>query len=234
MRRVQGSACAAAAAPDMIHPSDDSLLLLPLRWKSPSAWPCASAGERETAQAADRVEHHNSENTKEPKPAWRSFYTWGSSIGSIFAPPQRPDKRFSAPKSIQIVGLTGIRVAIALAASSPIECRASLDEERAIVLYRIEFAACVKEHVMALTVPQRRIALDAIERRLSQEPLVETRNRKPLRPNPIAPWELRVGGIRVFYEVEAGETGEASIVRILAVGIKKGNNLRIAGQEMKI
>ena len=47
------------------------------------------------------------------------------------------------------------------------------------------------------------MVLDAIERQLVSEPLKESRNRKPLRPNPIAPWELRVGGLRVFYEVTA-------------------------------
>jgi hypothetical protein len=34
------------------------------------------------------------------------------------------------------------------------------------------------------------------------EPLIRTRNRKPLRePNPLGRWELRVGESRVFYRV---------------------------------
>ncbi len=41
--------------------------------------------------------------------------------------------------------------------------------------------------------------LSAIEVQLVHEPLTETRNRKLLRPNPIAPWELRVGDLRAFY-----------------------------------
>jgi mRNA-degrading endonuclease RelE of RelBE toxin-antitoxin system len=97
--------------------------------------------------------------------------------------------------------------------------------------YRIEFAECVKDHLMALTVRQRTTALNAIERQLSFEPLKETRNRKPLRPNPIAPWELRIGEIRVFYDVESGDPG---IVRVLAVGLKKGNSLRVAGREIQL
>ena len=40
-----------------------------------------------------------------------------------------------------------------------------------------------------LTARDRTTALAAIERQLTHEPLKETRNRKPLRPNPIAPWE---------------------------------------------
>ena len=55
--------------------------------------------------------------------------------------------------------------------------------------YEVRFADDVKEHLRALSVPERSAALEAIERELPYEPLVETRNRKPLRPNPIAPWE---------------------------------------------
>ena len=97
--------------------------------------------------------------------------------------------------------------------------------------YEVRFADDVKEHLRALTVPERSVALEAIERQLPYEPLVETRNRKPLRPNPIAPWELRVGKLRVFYEVVAGEP---SLVRILAVGKKDRNILRVAGREMTL
>ena len=59
----------------------------------------------------------------------------------------------------------------------------------------------------------------------------ESRNRKPLRPNPVAPWELRVGALRVFYEV-VGE--EEDLVNILAIGIKTRNRLFIAGEEIHI
>ena len=63
------------------------------------------------------------------------------------------------------------------------------------------------------------------------QPLLETRNRKPLRPNPLAPWELRVGALRVFYEVLSQDP---EVVRVLAVGKKQRNVLRIAGQEIKL
>jgi hypothetical protein len=61
--------------------------------------------------------------------------------------------------------------------------------------------------------------------------LVEARNRKPLRPNPIAPWELRIGALRVFYEVVPHEGGA---VRILAIGKKTGSVLHIGGQAIKL
>ena len=79
--------------------------------------------------------------------------------------------------------------------------------------------------------PERSAVLDAIEQQLLHQPLLETRNRKPLRPNPIAPWELRIGKLRVFYEVAAAEP---RVVRILAVGKKERNRLVVGGQEITL
>ena len=59
--------------------------------------------------------------------------------------------------------------------------------------------------------------LDSVDEQLQYQPTVETRNRKPMRPNPIAPWELRIGDLRVYYEVDVAE----SFVRVLAVGVKQ-------------
>jgi mRNA-degrading endonuclease RelE of RelBE toxin-antitoxin system len=99
------------------------------------------------------------------------------------------------------------------------------------VAYEIEFAKAVRTHFEFLTAGQRSTVLDAIERQLTNEPLKETRNRKPLRPNPVAPWELRVRGLRVFYEVS---TEPAAVVRVLAVGLKTRDVLRIGGEEIKL
>ena len=71
--------------------------------------------------------------------------------------------------------------------------------------------------------------LAAIERQLLHQPLVETRNRKRLRPNPIAPWELRVRNVRVFYEVD-----QPGVVTVLAIGAKRGNRLIIGGEEIPL
>lgn len=97
--------------------------------------------------------------------------------------------------------------------------------------YLIEFAESVKDHLRQLTARDRALLFDEIEKQLLHEPLVETRNRKPLRPNPIAPWELRVGELRVFYEVPEGEPAR---VRILAIGEKRGNSLWIGSKEVQI
>ncbi len=71
--------------------------------------------------------------------------------------------------------------------------------------------------------------VDTVDQRLADQPKVETRNRKPLRPNPIAPWELRAGHLRVYREVQ--EEPEP-VVLVLAVGVKDRNVVRIGGEEI--
>ncbi len=97
--------------------------------------------------------------------------------------------------------------------------------------HSIEFAESVKEQLRSLPAHQRALILGFIEKQLVHEPLTETRNRKPMRPNPLAPWELRLHNLRVFYEVVADEP---NIVRILAIGEKKGNKLFIGGKEVQL
>ena len=97
--------------------------------------------------------------------------------------------------------------------------------------YEIAFAESVQAQFGTLTARERATILDTIDRQLLHEPLKETRQRKPLRPNPVAPWELRIGQLRVFYEVVGEESG---IVRILAVGQKIRNTLTIGGKEIHL
>jgi len=99
------------------------------------------------------------------------------------------------------------------------------------VAYAIEIARSVVAQIEALSGAERARVLDGVERYLAQEPLRETRIRKPLRPNPIAPWELRLGSLRVFYDVS--ESGK-KIVHILAIGKKVRNVVRIGEQEIKL
>lgn len=49
-----------------------------------------------------------------------------------------------------------------------------------------------------------------------------------MRPNPVAPWELRVGDLRVYYDVD---NEPEAVVRILAVGVKERHRVRI-GREV--
>jgi mRNA-degrading endonuclease RelE of RelBE toxin-antitoxin system len=99
------------------------------------------------------------------------------------------------------------------------------------VAYEIRLAASAKRQLKELTARDRAVILAEIEVQLSHEPLAETRNRKQLRPNPIAPWELRVRNTRVFYDVTVGDP---NVVTVLAIGIKRGNRLTIEGQEIQL
>lgn len=94
--------------------------------------------------------------------------------------------------------------------------------------YRIEYSPDTEEHLRALTARQQSIVLDTVERQLKYQPNMETRNRKPMRPNPLAPWELRIGSLRVYYDVE---DEPELVVYIRAIGIKERNTVRI-GKEV--
>jgi mRNA-degrading endonuclease RelE of RelBE toxin-antitoxin system len=90
--------------------------------------------------------------------------------------------------------------------------------------YRIEYAPDTEDHLRIFTPRQRKILLDEVDMQLLYEPLVRTTQRKQMRPNPLAPWELRIGDFRVYYDVV--QLPEP-IVYIRAVGIKEHNILRI-------
>lgn len=94
--------------------------------------------------------------------------------------------------------------------------------------YRIEYSPDTEEHFKVLTARQQSIVLDTVERQLRYQPTVETRNRKPMRPNPVAPWELRIGVLRVYYDVE---DEPEHVVYIRAIGIKERNKVKI-GKEV--
>lgn len=97
---------------------------------------------------------------------------------------------------------------------------------------QIVFSPDAIDHLARLRVSDRRLILDAIETYLLHEPTAVTRRRKPLRPNPLASWELRVDRYRVYYQVAV----EASlqIVTVVAVGRKIRDRVQIGGVEVKL
>jgi len=97
--------------------------------------------------------------------------------------------------------------------------------------YRIEYSPDAEDHLRALTARQRAIVLDSVDEQLVHRPTLETRNRRPMRPNPLAPWELRVGNLRVYYDINE-ET--EPVVYVLAVGIKHRNRIRIGGEVIEL
>jgi dihydroorotase len=61
-------------------------------------------------------------------------------------------------------------------------------------------------------------------------PKEPTRNCKKLGPNKLAEWELRIGDIRVFFDVD----DEGKVVKIEAIGRKKGNRLTVRGKRIEL
>ena len=97
--------------------------------------------------------------------------------------------------------------------------------------YIIEYSPEAEDHMLWLTKRQQRIVLDTVDRQLTDQPAVETRNRKPMRPNPIAPWELRIGELRVYYEIR---DADQPTVMVLAVGLKERDRVRIGGERIEL
>ena len=97
--------------------------------------------------------------------------------------------------------------------------------------FTIDVSPDAQEQLDEFTARDRRKLLDAIDVQLRHQPLVRTRNRKPLDPNDLATWELRVGELRVFYDVE---TEPQPIVWIRAIGRKIRSRLYLGGKEIEL
>lgn len=96
--------------------------------------------------------------------------------------------------------------------------------------YLVEYSPAAVDHLRALPARQQATIVNAVDRQLADEPLRETWNRKPMRPNPVAPWEFRVGKFRVYYELV--EERAEPFVRVLAIGIKQRNRVFIGDEEI--
>ena len=94
-------------------------------------------------------------------------------------------------------------------------------------MFNVTFTDSALEDLRELTKSEQTTVVDAVGAHLTAEPLKPTRNRKPLRPNDLASWELRSGDLRVFYDVDEG----AGEVKVKAVGRKEHNRLVIRGKE---
>ena len=92
--------------------------------------------------------------------------------------------------------------------------------------YQIEFSPVARDHLRGLTKRDQQIVIDAVAEQLAHP--WSTPRRKRLDENPIAPWELRIGDFRVFYEI-----GKDKVV-VLAVGTKMHNRLMIGGEEIEL
>jgi mRNA-degrading endonuclease RelE of RelBE toxin-antitoxin system len=96
--------------------------------------------------------------------------------------------------------------------------------------FTIEFSPDARDHLKVLRMRDQQIVVDAIAAQLTHQPDQPTSRRKPLEDNAIAPWELRVGDFRVFYDINRDD----QVVAVVAVGQKIHNRLRIGGAEIDL
>jgi mRNA-degrading endonuclease RelE of RelBE toxin-antitoxin system len=101
--------------------------------------------------------------------------------------------------------------------------------EHAIV-FAIELTTHARGHLRQFRKRDQRIIIDAIAVQLTHEPDQPTQHRKQLDENALAPWELRVGDIRISYDVSREEGN----VIVLAIGEKDHNRLRVGGEEIEL
>jgi mRNA-degrading endonuclease RelE of RelBE toxin-antitoxin system len=83
--------------------------------------------------------------------------------------------------------------------------------------FQINYTNEAFEDMKALRRYDQVAILDNVDRQLADQPMIETRNRKRLRPNRVAEWELRVAHFRVFYDVLV----EENLVKVVGVGYKR-------------
>lgn len=91
--------------------------------------------------------------------------------------------------------------------------------------FQITITDEAERQLKALPAREQRLLEAAIQARLVNQPTKLTKAVKRLRPNPLAGFELRVGDLRVLYNVEGNE------VILLLVGRKVGNKLLVDGEE---
>ena len=96
--------------------------------------------------------------------------------------------------------------------------------------FTIHFSEDAERHLRVLTSRDRATVIDAIDEQLTHQPNLPTRRRKLLRPTPLATWELRVGNLRVFYNVDEAR----SRVAVVAFGVKTHNVLFLDGKEYQL
>ena len=97
--------------------------------------------------------------------------------------------------------------------------------------FEIRYTPEAFDHLRSLSKAKQTMVLDSVDEQLQHQPNLETRKRKVLRPNPLAPWELRLGEVRVFYEVIETPT---PVVMIKAVGVKENNDLFVGGERIDL
>jgi len=97
-------------------------------------------------------------------------------------------------------------------------------------MFEIRYTPEAVEDLSRYNRRDRRRIMDQIDVCLQHEPKRDTRNNKILRPNQLAERELRIDRFRVFYDLDEGK----AVVKIEAIGYKRGNRLYVRGEEFQL
>jgi mRNA interferase RelE/StbE len=95
--------------------------------------------------------------------------------------------------------------------------------------FQVNFTPSAGEDLKCFRPYEQKMIVAAIKGYLREDANIESSRRKRLRPTELAPWELKIGKYRVFYDFE----GEGT-VKIVAVGYKEHNELFIRGRRMEL
>ena len=94
-------------------------------------------------------------------------------------------------------------------------------------MYEIEYTPAAIVDLSHFQKHEQVKILEGVLVQLRYEPMIETRNRKPMRANAMAEWELRLGEFRVLYDVEE----EVRIVEVQRIAQKRNNSFFFRGKQ---
>jgi len=94
--------------------------------------------------------------------------------------------------------------------------------------FQIKLTPNANEDVKYFKPYEQKVIIAAIRSYLQVDAHIESHRRKRLRPSELAPWELKVGKYRVFYDLEG------RMAKIVAVGYKEHKDLFIRGRKVEL
>lgn len=97
-------------------------------------------------------------------------------------------------------------------------------------MFTIVFTDSAEEDLRYFAKRDQKSIAQKIEEQLLHEPLVETRNKGPMRPNQLAKWRIRHGKYRILYDVDE----ENQIVTVKAIGVKQRERFYLRGEEYEL
>ena len=84
-------------------------------------------------------------------------------------------------------------------------------------MFDIRFTEGAMQDLKTFSLAKQKWIVTALELKLEWDATQESRDRKRLRPQPIAEWAMRLGEVRVFYDVDIANR----VVKVEALGRQK-------------